>query len=819
MQHLRAVLKQLRLQWWLPAFTIMLISAFALLPADDWTDRVVEALDEFANRYPQEKVYLHLDKDYYASGETIWFKAYITLQGLPDTRATNLYVELADRSGAIVQKKLFAAGNAGAPGNLDLPETLKPGMYQLRAYTSWMLNFDQAFLYSRTIEIFDPQKRNNPPTRDSVSSTAFSVQFFPEGGDMIIGQNNIVAFKAIDQSGYPIGVSGIIKDSKGQKVAAIETLHDGMGQFELMPAKAGETYSAVIKAANGQEKSIALPAVKTTGAGLKVYNRGARVFYQAMVANPADTAYDELLLIGQINQQLVYKAPLKVSEGRISGFVPTASMPSSIMQLTLFSKSGQPLSERLVFISKPDRLPLALPDDASIDTEERGKNTVVLKVPDSLQSILSVAVTDADLVVKDPDQNTIVSNLLLTSDMKGYIHNPAWYFTDTSKLATQALDLVMMTNGWRRFSWEKILNKQFPDTRYPYEQGILLKGTAFTNNGRYQLANGKVDFIIKQMTDSSTMIASAPTNSMGEFTLQNMVFADTALIYYQGNDAQKRWKDVTVKFNTHFFENTASVAGPFPFRIPPAIDNNTLKAYLTTAFDANRVNRSINSRTIFLKEVNISERKVTKEESMDKKYASGLFSGGDGYSFDMTKENASYMNVFQYLQSRVAGLQITGDLNNPSLSWRGGSPSLYLNEMPVDVSMISSLPVTDIALVKVFRPPFMGGIGGGAGGAIAVYTKKGGEGGDNTVRGFEMYKKPGYTVVKEFYSPDYAVHKEVHSLPDKRMTLYWNPNLPIDTSTHTANIVFYNNDFSRHFRVVVEGIGADGTVGRVEKVY
>jgi len=818
MQHLRAVLKQLRLRWWLPAFTVMLISAFALLPADDWTDRVVEALDEFANRYPQEKVYLHLDKDYYAAGENIWFKAYITLQGMPDTRATNLYVELVDRNGTIVQKKLFAAGNAGAAGNIELPETQKPGMYQLRAYTSWMLNFDQDFLYSRTLEIFDPQKRNSPPTKDTTTITAFSVQFFPEGGDMIIGQNNVVAFKAIDQSGYPIGVAGIVEDSHGKKVATIQTLHDGMGSFEIQATQPGETYRAIVKGSNGQEKTIPLPAVKTTGAGLKVYNRGSRIFYQAMVANPADTAYDDLLLIGQINQQLVYKAPLKVSDGRISGFVPTQGMPSSIMQLTLFAKSGQPLSERLVFISKPDHLALALQDPV-LDMEERAKNTITLKIPDSLQTILSVAVTDADLVVKDPDQNTIVSNLLLTSDLKGYIHNPYWYFTDTSKVATQALDLVMMTNGWRRFSWEKILRKQFPDTRYPYEQGILLKGTAFTNNGRYQLANGKVDFIIKQITDSSTVIVSAPTNGMGEFTVPNLSFLDTALVYYQGNDNQKRWKDVTVKFNTHFFENTQSVAGPFPFRVPPSIDYNTLKNYLTTAYDANRVNRSINSRTIFLREVNITDRKVTKEETMDKKYATGLFAGGDGYSFDMTKENASYMNIFQYLQARVAGLQITGDLNNPGLSWRGGRPSLYLNEMPVDVSMISSLPVTDIALVKVFRPPFMGGIGGGAGGAIAVYTKKGNEGGDNTARGFETYRKPGYAVVKEFYSPDYSVHKDVHSLADKRLTLYWNPNLPIDTATHTAKISFYNNDFSKHFRVVVEGIGADGTVGHVEQVY
>jgi hypothetical protein len=814
-------MRQLRLRWWIPASAcvVMLVSAFSFLPAaDDWTDRIVEALQAFDSRYPQEKVYLHLDKDYYAAGETIWFKAYITLQGLPDTRATNLYVELVDKNGAIVQKRMFAAGNAGAAGNMDLAETQKPGMYQLRAYTAWMLNFDHAFLYSRNIEIFDPQKRNSPPTRDSSAITAFSVQFFPEGGDMIINQNNVIAFKAIDNNGFPIGVAGSVLNSKGAKVATLETMHDGMGQFQLQPTNANETYKAEITAANGLKKTFDLPAVKTTGAGLKVYNRGARIFYQAMIANLADTAYDDLLLLGQINNQLVYKAPLKVSDGRISGFVPTESMPSGIIQLTLFSKSGQPLSERLAFIRHNEFLPLQL-QQPSFNSEERAPNSIVLKVPESMESITSVAITDADLAVKSNDENNIVSNLLLTSDLKGYIHNPAWYFQDTARARLQALDLVMLTNGWRRFSWEKILNKQYPDTRYPYEQGILLKGTAFTNNGRYQLANGKVDFIIKQVTDSSTSIVSAPTNGMGEFTVTGLSFLDTALVYYKGNDQQDRWKDVTVKFNTHFFENSVPVTDPFPLRVPPAIDYNTLKNYLSTAYDHNRVNRSINSRAILLKEVNIRERKISKEESLDKKYASGMFAGGDGYTFDLTKETNAYTNIFQYLQSRVAGLQITGNLNDPSLSWRGGRPSLYLNEMPTDASMLSSLPVTDIAMVKVFRPPFMGGFGGGANGAIAIYTKKGGEGGDNTVRGFELYRKPGYAVVKHFYSPDYAVHDDRHALADKRITLYWNPDVPVDTATHTATIRFYNNDFSKHFRVVAEGIGADGSVGHVEQVY
>jgi hypothetical protein len=804
-----------RLKWIVPVLLgLMTISAF--VPADDWSDRIFAALKNFAQKYPQEKVYVHLDKDYYASGETVWFKAYVMVNGLPSLGASNVYVELLDQKGAVVMKKRLMAEGAAAPGNFDLPETLKAGQYQLRAYTAWMLNFDPAFLGYRNIEVFDPKTRNSPPPRDSTKLTDYAVQFFPEGGNLLSGVEVTVAFKAIDQSGFPIAVKGTVLNSKNKKVADIETLHDGMGSF-VLSANKGETYHAVIKTVGGMEKDITLPAVKTSGAGLKVYNRGSRIFYQAMLPDMEDSTYNDLLVVAQIQQQLVYKAPLRASDGRISGFIPTDGFPSGIIHLTLFASNGMPLSERLVFIKKPDQLRINL-TNPYINTEERQRNTIDIELPDSMSTSLSVAITDADQVLQDPDQHNIVSELLLSSDLKGYIYNPAWYFSDTTKASTDALDLVMMTNGWRRFSWEKILKDTFPQIRFPYEQGIIVKGTAYVNNGRIPLANGKVDMILKHPIDSTTNFTSVPTNQMGDFAV-NIQFNDTLNIYYKGTDKDKRYTDGTVRFSSHFFDNSPTVNTPYPFRLPVLLDKAALAKFLNTANDMNRVNRSIANRTILLKEVNIRERKVAKEETTEQRYTSGLFSGGDGYTFDLTKENSVAYNVFQYLQSKVAGLQITGDYSNPSLSWRGSTPSLFLNEMPIDKDMISNMNINDIALIKVFRPPFMGGFGGSPGGAIAIYTKKGGDNKDETVKGFELYKKGGYAIVKEFYSPDYSVRKDVHALDDKRLTLYWNPRVQVDTVTHKAKITFYNNDFSTHFRVVVEGIGEDGRPGRAEEIF
>lgn len=808
--------KYTRLKWLIPILVTGIISAFTF-PPEGWQDRVLKALAAFGKNYPQEKVYLHLDKDYYAAGETIWYKAYVMMQNQPSLTVMDVYVELLDKNGIVVMKKHLPAGGASAAGNFELPETMKPGQYQLRAYTAWMLNFDPGFLCYRNIEIFDPSKRNNLPPRDTPVVKEFSVQFFPEGGNLLEGTANTVAFKAIDQNGYPIAVIGDVKDSKGKTVASIKTIHDGMGSFELTPTP-GSKYYADVQITGGQHKSITLPPSVKTGASLKLFNRGSRIFYQATIANPEDTSFQEMMVVAQVQQQLVYKASLSVAEGRISGFIPTQYLPSGIVQVTLFSNQGLPISERLAFVKKNDQLTMYF-ENPVISTEERDRNTIELIIPDTLKTSLSVSVTDADQVMQSDDQNNIISHLLLTSDLKGYIHNPAWYFQDSTQAKAEALDLVMLTNGWRRFSWEKILKDSMPLIRYPYEQGLSLKGKAYTK-GRFPLANGKVDLIFKQLIDSSTGFTSVPTNSKGEFDLGQIQFLDTVLVYHKGNDKEKAWKDVEVEFDSHFFEKSAPVTFPYPMRPPALLDNSALQKFLTTAWEGNRVNRSIASRAILLKEVNIREKRITPAETMDKKYTSGMFTTGDGYSFDLSKETPTAFNVFQYLQSKVAGLQITGDYNNPSLSWRGGKPGLYLNEMPVDVSMLTNVNINDIALVKVFRPPFMGGFGGGAGGAIAVYTKKGGDNtGDSNVRGFTMNKKVGYSVVKEFYSPDYAVHKETHALADKRLTLYWNPHLQVDSVSHTAKIKFYNNDFSKHFRVVVEGIAEDGRMGRVEQVF
>ena len=163
-------------------------------------------------------------------------------------------------------------------------------------------------------------------------------------------------------------------------------------------------------------------------------------------------------------------------------------------------------------------------------------------------------------------------------------------------------------------------------------------------------------------------------------------------------------------------------------------------------------------------------------------------------------------------------MQISGGPGNYNLSWRGTSPTLFLDEMQqTDPSALEGIPMTEVAMVKVFNPPFFGGFGGSGGGAIAVYTKKGG-GNYSDMKGLDYVVLRGYSQMKQFYHPDYSVDKNA-AASDYRTTLYWMPFVFTDKNNRKILLTFYNNDITKKFRVVVEGVNADGKLTRIEKVF
>lgn len=785
--------------------------------------KIAKALQTYQTVYPQEKVYLQTDKQYYVGGETIWFKGYVTKDHLASTISTVFYADLLDKDNHVVQHMKVPAVKGAAWGDFPLADGFPPGDYRIRAYTAWMLNFDPGFLAYKDVHVYAPgaaaeegQGGAAPADGDSggqnAGAQAFSVQFFPEGGDLIETVESVVAFKAIGANGLPVEVTGTITDGQGTVVDSIRSVHDGMGTFNLKPAS-GMQYTASVQTADGRSQSFALPAAKKEGATIHIINmNNGKLFFQAKRGDMNADTYDKLRLVAQTQGHLVYYAPVDFSHGYIGGVITVDKAPSGIMQITLFTEDGRPLAERLVFIrNQLDLLPLTL-EQQQVSLSPRGLNSFLLALPDTIQGSYSVAVTDADQVDAGADQENILSGLWLTSDIKGNVYHPGWYFATVDSATNAGLDLVMLTNGWRRFAWEKILDGKYPDIRYDAEMtGLSITGRAMNRNK--PLNNGKVSLIFKATRDTLTIISSGVSNKEGYFRSENLHFHDSATLYYKATDSSHKGRLVDLSFLPPLNEDSVPVL-PVPIRSTPApaagLDN-----YLTLAQERNQVQTMINNRMVQLKEVSITADKVSKEKKLNDAYAHGAFKSSDGRILDLTGQPLPFINVFQYLQGKIAGLLIEGDITSPTITWRGDTPGLYLNEFPSTTMDIANLMIDDIAMVKVFPPPFMGALGG-AGGGIAIYTKTGSATSSN-IRGYESTRVMGFSVVRQFYSPDYSVKQDIHDLPDKRATLYWNPDLQPD-STGQRLIRFYNTDITKRYRIVLEGIDQYGRVGHIEKV-
>lgn len=768
-------------------------------------------LDHLDKDYSQEKLYLQFDRSIYNAGETIWFKAYLFSGINLSLISKTMYAELIDDKGNIIQRITAPVMRSSAAASFEIPPTITGERIYVRAYTKWMLNFDTCFLYLKAF----PLITKNSALNKAVVSKAY-LQFFPEGGDFIVNVPSRVAFKATDEHGIPINVKGEVLSASGKKITSFTSIHDGMGLFTLTPIGL-ERYKAVWKDDHGQVHETLLPVAKKEGIVLEVNNAGNQINFTVKRSADTSSVYSEVSVIAQFQHQLIYKAKVKVSKGsQISAGIPVDSLPAGIVQLTVFDKDKRPLAERIVFINQQDYYFITDLNPSIINTLKREKNVIQIDVTDTISCNLSVAVTDADLNASGENQDNIFAHILLTSDIKGYVHNPGYYFSSEADSIVKHLDLVMMTNGWRRFKWEEILANHWPVLKYQPEDYLSIEGKVYGFDKGF-LRTKEVMGIL-QLKNQVTELLTSKVKDDGSFLFPGLIFYDTAQVYYQfSNDKNK---DLTSRASFNIKSSLLNM----PMSLQPGEawmygysrkDSILLKNNQV----AERYFAQISpQKTKILETVVIKAKLKSKKQLMDEEYASGLFSGGDNYTF-ITEDDPFANNsqtVLSYLQGKVAGLQVNLTGATPGLSWRGGTPSLFLNESPVDVESIQSIPMSSIAMIKVFRPPFIGAFGGGSGGAIAVYYKKGAS--RNDAKGLNHATVTGYTPVKQFYSPDYPA-EQANSNPDLRTTLYWNPFVLTDKTHRRLFLTFYNNDITKKFRVIIEGCNEQGKLTRIEKVF
>lgn len=789
------------------AFILLALISFAQLPAyaQKTQQQVDAAINDFATRFSPERAYLHYDKQAYSPGETIWFKAYVMTEVLPAIETKNFYTDWLDDKGNLLQHTTSPMVDAVTNGQFDIPADYKGKFIFVRAYTRWMLNFDSAFLYTRQIRILG----NEGNTTGAKQPAIPTLQFFPEGGDAIAGLPNKIAFKANDQWGKPVKVKGTITDAQGKVIDSLRTMHNGMGYFMMIPSE-GAIYTANWKDEKEVGHTTKLPAAKASGVSLQVYVSGNNRRFQLNYTPAMASANDSLRVIGTMYQHEVFRVTKSTSTPEIKGVVPTQNLPSGLLTFTVFDKNWNAIAERITYINNEEYLFKPQMEVQHWGLNKRARNEIKITLPDSLEGSLSVAVTDM-AIGRDTTQN-IISHLLLSSELKGEVYNPSYYFSANTEEISQKLDLVMLTHGWRRFKWEEVLSGKTPKPIYSKDTTYMtLSGTVY---GASMVPPGSTVVLLLKQKQSEGQVLLVPIEANGTFDDRSTIIFDTAQIYYQFQS--KDLKNASLQFMTGRLQppSVRKTVGKYGF-IALSDTTGNYRQWLL-ANEANDI--AERNRVKTLENVIVKSKTKSPVQIMDEKYTSGLFSGGDGYQFDLVNDPfaKSAIDIFTYLQGKVAGLQISGSGANTTLTWRQGTPALYLDEMSSDVSMVSSVSVQDVAYIKVFRPPFMGGFNGGNG-AIAIYTRRGNDMKNEPGKGLANNKVEGYTPIREFYSPNYSSFSPQNEQRDVRSTLYWNPSV-VMSSRKPVVLTFYNNDVTKAFRVVIEGMTKDGRLAHIEEV-
>ncbi len=768
-----------------------------------------DLLSRNASQFPIQKVYLQLDRENYVAGQTTFFKAYLQTDYLPDTISSTLYTELINASSlTIIKKYSHPIFLGGAAGSIDLPDSLFTGRYLVRSYTPEMAATGNDFAFQQYLFVYGKTSKAIAITEPD----SLRLEFFPEGGNLVNGLATTVAFKATNRNGLPVNISGVIRNAKGEEVSSISTVHDGMGMFDITPASAGGYFATI----SGQPGKYYLPAVVDKGIALAIIPHPQGSFFE-IKQKGGDENFIAAYMIGQMQHHFVFRKNFTGNIAEMQGVINSTSLHSGIMQVTVFNKNGVPLAERLCFINNKENVQPATLSTDTLSFLAGGRNRFSILMKDTIQGHLSVAITDPSLDLNAVRENNIISSLLLTADLKGYIHNPAWYFSSNDDSVKNALDLVMMVNGWRRFKWTEIEKQPL----------VVKKNNSYiTLDGRALLQGTKKPFADKQLL---LMISSVnvkknrntqflQTDRDGKFRIDSLVFFDKNRLLFTDVRGKKS-QYIDVELNDDSILNGAKLPTGTMQRF---LQNETLSSS-KWKMDYEAIQKA---NGILLDEVKVKAIKKTPQQVVDENYTSGMFSGDAVKAVDLVNsdEASTYMNIFDYLQSRVSGLTVTNDgldyglfyRQGPSISSMGNIPmTIFLDEIETDASVVASIPGNQVAYLKIYGT-FAGGWGNSPGGAIAIYTKKGDDYKSST--SFSNIKSyDGYSVTKEFYAPDYKVNTDVLST-DYRTTLDWRPLIFVNSINPRIPISFYNNSRTKTYKVVVEGMTTNGKLISLEKV-
>lgn len=719
---------------------------------------------------PAELTYFQTSKDVYETGEDLWFKGYqfdSQTFGLSAGSKT-VYLQLIAPTDSVVWQEKYPVLNGIVSGHIYIDEKLPIGDYRIEGYSigSFYKDDTLSLISSRKIRIVNDIAKASPKAVVSDSSFRFSV--FPEGGNLVDGLPAKLAFKATDGKGNPKEAEGVLYNND-KAVGVIRSVHDGMGSILFTPRKEGNYR---IELSNGNE--YALPNIQAEGMSLLLQKQGSKEL--EFIASQSDAQGEQTIyLVGQMRGMVCCIAQGKLKESIKLSIPKSHFLYQGIAEFTLYNEALQPMAERLVYLHPEKKLHItAEPDKKKYATRE--KATVKVSVKDEnnnpVKAHLGISVYD-DAYTDKLNPTTMLNYCFLTSQVRGSVHNPDYYFNDENKDRLQALDLLLLTQGWRRYIWTQ------SETTYKGVPFLTdeINGRMYSKAKKKQQFAGTEQFIQVSGPEANAMLIGCDTTGLFSLPTESMMTLRGGYVYLKPMTQEEYKPEIELE---EFFPSLDSLRKQRPgfYSWSSAVE----------APKEQRFSQPVVSKdsTILLDEVTVTGkgRKPFRDKFMGRLDSLAQLDLNGAWVCTCPDPSTPYLNDYEF-----------GYTHHPhGLSAYAGKrlapiPGKQYRLIKYEPNNNGDWYLTAMKTV-VYNGP--------------VYTE------EELLRMNNLWRTKGYYGEREFYQPDEIDIQS--SMPDARNTLLWAPTVVTDEKGE-ATVSFYCSDINTGFISVIEGTDGTGLLG------
>lgn len=848
-------------------FLILLLSCLQATgqEVDSITKKLTDyasVINQFFQYLPQEKVYLHFDNTSYYKGDRIWFKSYLATSGLrAETELSKtLYVELLNPGGEIIDKLILKVENGGCHGSFSLNQLpFYSGFYEVRAYTKYMLNFGDELIFSRIIPVFDAPRREGDFTENKMlkygtgqypmkrekpqKGKAVNLKFFPEGGNMIQGVASQLAFEATDAWGNPIDVSGVIIDETKKEIANFSVFHEGRGVFSYTPAPGKR--KAVVDY-EGKKYDFNMPESTPEGYTLQVDNLSHPDSVGFIIQKKKNTAVDMLGMAVLGEGKLRQFCLVEIIDDDIVDFkISKQILPWGVSRAVLFDSRGEIFGDRLFFTHKKKNLEIKAETEKAnyAPYESVDMNFTITDVKGNpVQTPFSVSVRDGENEIGY--EHNALTDLLLMSEIRGYVRNPSYYFEADDQTHRQALDQLLMVQGWRRYSWKQLTGADPIDIKYLPEQGVEVRGEVVSFVRGKPRSNvdmsffltergGEEDFLAGDEKERNAMINAFTTDSLGRFSIATDTVGKWSMVLSVSEEGKRKnyrilldrvFSPAARKYRYAELQVTPTEDEELPGEEETAMPEEDIQQILK-AYTDSLTRLGLDEKIHHLDEVTIKGKKMTREQEIYENRSKSIVYYDVASELDDIKDRGEVIaddvhelllhlnkyfiqyppkdDIYYKMKKALFVVNYERHLGGgvDVIRYRTLRPeaikSIYINENIGTIARYADprIPIADLSRTYhcvVFIETY----------PTALLPTSAG-------KGVRKTWLEGYSQVEEFYSPDYSVLPQI---PDYRRTLYWNPSVSTDENGK-ANVRFYNNSRCQKFKINAETVTPQGGIG------